>query len=58
MLDDTFKRWHKLCEQASLEHNPKKFHALVREIDRLLQEKENRLRKQEKDLFKRRNTSH
>jgi hypothetical protein len=39
------ERWMELCAQAAVEQDPEKLHALVEEIDRLLQEKENRLKK-------------
>jgi hypothetical protein len=38
-------RWVELCEQASVEQDPKKLMELVREITRLLDEKQERLRK-------------
>jgi hypothetical protein len=37
------KRWMQLCEQAASEQDPKKLSELVREIDRVLGEKQNRL---------------
>ena len=39
------ERWMELCAQAAVEQDPEKLHALVEEIDRLLQEKENLLKK-------------
>ncbi len=36
--------WLKLCEQAAVEQDPKKLMELVTEINRLLQEKEQRLK--------------
>jgi hypothetical protein len=36
------ERWFKLCEQASTEQDPKQLSVLVKEIDRLLQEKQDR----------------
>jgi hypothetical protein len=38
-------RWLELCEQASVEQDPKKLMTLVAEITRLLDEKQERLRK-------------
>jgi len=37
------ERWLELCQQAAVEQDPKKLMALVTEINRLLQEKEQRL---------------
>ena len=37
-------RWMALCQQASVEQDPEKLMALVKEITRLLEEKETRLR--------------
>lgn len=39
-------RWQKLCEQAATEQDPHKLMELVREINRLLEEKELRLQQQ------------
>jgi hypothetical protein len=39
------EHWLELCEQAAVEQDPKKLMELVEEINRLLQEKEQRLRK-------------
>jgi hypothetical protein len=36
-------RWEELCRQASVEQDPKKLMELVKEIDRLLSEKHDRL---------------
>ena len=38
------ERWRELCEQASVEQDPKKLLELVTEINRLLDEKKIRLR--------------
>jgi hypothetical protein len=38
------ERWLELCEQASTEQDPKKLSELVKEIDRLLQERQDRLK--------------
>jgi hypothetical protein len=37
------ERWMELCRLAVVEQNPDKLHALIIEINRLLEEKENRL---------------
>jgi hypothetical protein len=39
------ERWMELCAQAAVEQDTEKLHALMEEIDRLLQEKEDRLKK-------------
>jgi hypothetical protein len=39
------ERWRELCEQAAIEQDPTKLSELVSEIDRLLEEKQNRLNK-------------
>jgi hypothetical protein len=36
----TKERWEELCAQAAVERNPQKLIALVREINRLLEDKE------------------
>ena len=41
------ERWLELCQQAAVEQDPKKLMELVAEINRLLQEKEQRLQKPE-----------
>ena len=38
------ERWEELCEQAENEQDPEKFLILIEEINRLLEEKEKRLR--------------
>ncbi len=45
----TKERWQELCDQASSEQDSKKLAALIKEIQRLLQENRDRLRKA-KDL--------
>ena len=37
------ERWQHLCEQAAIEQDPQKLLELVREINKLLGEKQNRL---------------
>jgi hypothetical protein len=44
MQDEKKERWMELCAQAAVEQDPEKLHALVEEIDRLLQQKEDALR--------------
>ena len=41
------ERWMQLCEQAANEQDAEKLMVLIHEIDALLQEKENRLRRQD-----------
>src|SRR5262245_8720600 len=44
MKGETGERWRKLCEQAAVEQDPDKVLELANEINRLLDEKERRLR--------------
>ncbi len=44
MIGQNKERWKVLCEQASAEQDPEKLHELIREISRLLEEKEARLK--------------
>lgn len=44
MTDDSEERWMQLCEQASKEQDADKLMGLVKEIDRLLEEKTKRPR--------------
>jgi hypothetical protein len=46
MIGKEKERWRELCEQAANEHDPQKLHELVVEIDRLLEERERKLRQQ------------
>ena len=43
MKGEAKERWMRLCEQAALEQDPEKLMQLVVEINRLLEEKEQRL---------------
>jgi hypothetical protein len=44
-MDTTTKeRWFQLCELAAKEQDPKKLLSLIEEINRLLEEKEQRLK--------------
>ena len=38
------EKWFELCSQAAVEQDPDKLLVLVQEINRLLEEKENRLK--------------
>jgi hypothetical protein len=42
--DENKERWRLLCEQASIEPDSKKLHELIKEISRLLDERNNRLK--------------
>jgi hypothetical protein len=42
--DGNKERWRLLCEQASVEQDPEKLHELIKEINRLLDEKSSRLK--------------
>jgi hypothetical protein len=46
MRGERAERWRKLCELAVVEQDPEKLTALVEEINKLLEEKEKRLREQ------------
>jgi len=41
------ERWMELCARAAVEQDPEKLHALVDEIDRLLQGRADRLKNRE-----------
>lgn len=45
MIGKTKERWLELCEQAAVEQDHNKLLALVQEINRLLDEKRDRLRR-------------
>jgi hypothetical protein len=45
MKEGQKEEWIRLCEQAAYEENPEKLMALVREINRLLDEKNQRLQR-------------
>jgi hypothetical protein len=45
MQSETKELWKKYCEQAAVEQNPQKLMELIAEINRLLDEKEQRLKK-------------
>jgi hypothetical protein len=44
MQEKIRERWLELCEQAAIEQNSEKLVALVHEINRMLDEKEQRLK--------------
>lgn len=44
MYDQTKECWFQLCQLAAVEHNSAKLMALVEEINRLLEQKEHRLK--------------
>jgi hypothetical protein len=44
MQGETRERWEKLCQLAADEQNPEELMRLVNEINRLLEEKEERLK--------------
>jgi hypothetical protein len=46
MKGEKKEQWMRLCEQAANEQNPDKLIQLVHEINRLLEEKENRLKRE------------
>jgi hypothetical protein len=47
MQGENAERWRKLCEQAATEQDSEKLMDLVKEITRLLDEKERRLKKEQ-----------
>jgi hypothetical protein len=49
MRGESGERWRVLCEQAALERDPEKLLELTAEINRLLQEKEDRLKRSRAD---------
>ena len=48
-MQDKTERWYQLCQQAAVEQDPIKMLVLVKEINELLQAKEDRLLQQRKD---------
>lgn len=50
MRGETGELWRKLCEQAAVEQDPEKLLELTREINRLLDEKEARLKREKETL--------
>ena len=51
MQGEIRERWFDLCAQAAVVEDPDRLIELIREIDRLLGEKENRLRQQQNSKF-------
>jgi hypothetical protein len=47
MEGETKERWQMFCEQAALEPDPERLMLLVQEIDRLLTEKQARLKQRQ-----------
>jgi hypothetical protein len=45
MEDEKNERWKELCALAAVEKDSERLHKLVEEIDRILQEKQERLKK-------------
>ena len=43
MQGESKQRWEELCEQAATEQDPDKFFDLIREINRLLEERRSNL---------------
>jgi malate synthase len=43
MQGETKQLWEQLCEQAAVEQDPEKFFELIKEINRLLEERRNGL---------------
>jgi hypothetical protein len=44
MKGEKLEQWRQLCELAAIEQDPQRLLALVKEINRLLEEKEQRLK--------------
>lgn len=49
MQGERAERWRKLCEQAAVEQDSRKLMELVKEINRLLEEKDQRLKQQQSE---------
>ena len=49
MQGENAEHWRMLCEQAAIEQDPSRLLELIREINRLLEEKEQRLQEQRTD---------
>jgi hypothetical protein len=43
MQGETRERWQRLCEEAATEQDPERLMALIQEINRLLEAKEQRI---------------
>jgi hypothetical protein len=46
MKGERWERWHQLCTEAAQEQDPDRLMELIREINLLLEEKEERLKRQ------------
>jgi len=44
MQGENLEQWQKLCQEAAGERDPERLMELIREIDRMLSEKERRLK--------------
>ena len=49
MRGKTKELWEQFCEQAEVEQDPEKLVQLAKEINRMLEEKENRLKRRDED---------
>ena len=49
MRGEALEQWRRLCELAAIEQDPERLLTLVKEINRLLDEKEKRLREKSKE---------
>jgi hypothetical protein len=58
MQGEKAEQWRILCEQAAIEQDPAKLMRLVEQINRLLEEKEQRLRNQSARIHKARPKTH
>ena len=54
MQNETKERWLEICERVAIEQDPDKFLQLVRELNDLLEEKQNRIRALRKPTEKQR----
>jgi hypothetical protein len=52
-MQEKQERWRTLTEQAAIEQDPERLLDLIREINRLLEEKEDRLLRRRKDNIQR-----
>jgi hypothetical protein len=52
MQGEKAQQWRSLCEQAAIEQDPEKLMWLVAEINRLLDEKEQRLKQQHANAYR------
>jgi hypothetical protein len=52
MRGKTKELWEQFCEQAAVEQDPEKLIQLVKEINRMLEEKETRLKQRDEEASK------